>query len=121
MIIQTVLRNHIKFLTNVNDNLEEIHTTIQTNKEVAHLASEGFHRLKAKDRKTVSNVLLNYLSNVIGYKEDTVVTLVEQLHYTSVVGTVSTTESDIYDLVYCIDIPKAIERMKHQHAELMAM
>lgn len=121
MIIQTVLRNHIKFLTNVHDNIEVIHAAVETNNEVAQYVSSGFHRLKAKDRKTVSSVLLSYLSNAIGYKEDTIVTLIEQLHYTSVVGTVSTTESDIHDLLYCIDIPKAIDRMKHQHAELMAM
>jgi len=121
MTIQTTLRNHIKFLTNVNDCIEEIHTAVETNKEVFHMTSEGFHRLKAKDRKTVSNVVLSHISNAIGYKEDTIIKLIEQLHYTSVVGTVSTTESDIYDLIYCIDIPKMIERMKHQHAELMAM
>jgi len=121
MIIQTVLKNHIKFLTNVNDNLDKIHNSIQENKEVSRLLSDGFHRLTAKDRKTVAKVLLDEVSATTKCQQIEVVTLVEQLHYTSLVGTVSTTESEVYDLVYCIDIPTMITRMKHQHANIMAM
>jgi hypothetical protein len=121
MIIQKVLKNHIKFLTNVNDSLDTIHNSIQENKEVSRLLSDGFHRLNAKDRKTVAKVLLDEVSATTNCRHAEVVTLVEQLHYTSLVGTVSTTESDVYDLVYCIDIPTMITRMKHQHANVMAM
>ena len=77
--------------------------------------------LKEKDRKTVSKVLLHDVSNVLGYKEADIVDLVAQLHYTSVVGIVSTTESDLYDLVYCIDIPLMIGRMKQRYSEISAM
>lgn len=121
MTIQTQLRNHIKFLTELNEHLDAIHVAVEENSEVSQLVSSGFHRLAAKDRKTVSKVLLDLISTHTNCHQMVVVTLVEELHYTSAVGTVSTTESDIYDLVYCIDIPLMIERMKHRHAELMAM
>ena len=121
MLIQKVLKNHIKFLSDVNDSLDEIHNSLYSNKEVSQLVSDGFNRLAAKDRKTVSKVLLDELSMHTNCQHADVVSLIEQLHYTSVIGTVSTTESDIYDLVYCIDIPVMINRMKHQHAAIMTM
>lgn len=121
MLIQKVLNNHIKFLVSVNDSLEEIHNSLCANKEVAQLVSNGFNRLAAKDRKIVSKVLLDEVSMHTKCQHADIVALIEQLHYTSVIGTVSTTESDIYDLVYCIDIPMMINRMKHQHAAIMAM
>jgi len=118
MQVQKVLKNHIKFLNDVQATLEEIHTTIAFNTEVSRSLSNGFHMLKEKDRKTVSKVLLNDISVVTGYKEVDIVDLVAQLHYTSAIGIVSTTESDLYDLLYCIDIPKMIERMKQRYSEV---
>ena len=119
MLIQKVLKNHIKFLNDLNENINNIHA--QHNTEVSQLISKGFHMLKEKDRKTVSKVLLNDVSVALGYKEADIVDLVAQLHYTSVVGIVSTTESDLYDLVYCIDIPLMITRMKQRYSEISAM
>ena len=121
MIIQTVLKNHIKFLNDTHEQLEVIHTAIASNKEISQLLSSGFQRLKEKDRKTVSKVMLTELVSAIGYTEATVVDLVAQLHYTSVMGIVSTTESDVYDIVYTMDIPTMIERMKRRYTELAAM
>jgi len=121
MLIQKVLKNHIKFLNDVQAKLEDIHNTIAFNTEVTRSLSNGFHMLKEKERKTVSKVLLNDVSNVIGYKEADVIDLVAQLHYTSAMGIVSTTESDLYDLVYCLDIPLMIERMKQRYAEVESM
>ena len=118
MQVQKVLKNHIKFLNDVQATLEEIIATTACNTEVSRLLSNGFHMLKEKDRKTVSKVLLTDLSTVIGYKEADIVDLVAQLHYTSAIGIVSTTESDLYDLVYCVDIPKMIERMKQRYSEV---
>ena len=83
--------------------------------------STGFHRLKEKDRKTVSKVLLSDLSTVLDYKEADIVDLVAQLHYTSAIGIVSTTESDVYDIVYCIDIPVMIGRLKQRYTEIETM
>lgn len=121
MTIQTQLRNHIKFLSTLNENLDAIHNSIQENNEVFRLVSSGFQRLPAKDRKTASKVMLDQISIHTNCQQMDVVTIIEQLHYTSLVGTVSTTESDVYDLVYCIDIPTMITRMKHQHSSVMAM
>jgi chromosome condensin MukBEF MukE localization factor len=121
MLIQKVLKNHIKFLNDVQANLEEIIATTTRNTEVSRLLSNGFHMLKEKDRKTVSKVLLTDLSVVTGYREADIVDLVAQLHYTSAMGIVSTTESDLYDLVYCMDIPLMITRMKHRYAEVESM
>ena len=91
MLIQKVLKNHIKFLNDVQAKLEDIHNTIAANTEVSRSLSNGFNMLKEKDRKTVSKVLLNDLSVVTGYKEADVIDLVAQLHYTSAMGIVSTT------------------------------
>ena len=118
MLIQRVLRNHIKFLNDVENKLEEIHTTIAANTEIHRALGSGFHMLKEKERKTVAKVLLTDVASVIGYAEATVVDLVAQLHYTSVIGTVSTTESDVYDIVYNMDIPLMITRMKQRYAEV---
>ena len=121
MLIQRVLRNHIKFLNDVESKLEEIHTTIAANTEIHRALGSGFHMLKEKERKTVAKVLLTDVASVIGYAEATVVDLVAQLHYTSVIGTVSTTESDVYDIVYNMDIPLMIKRMKQRYAEVESM
>ena len=121
MLIQKVLKNHIKFLNDLNENLDNIQLTIQRNTEVSQLMSTGFHRLKEKDRKTVSKVLLSDLSTVLDYKEADIVDLVAQLHYTSAIGIVSTTESDVYDIVYCIDIPVMIGRLKQRYTEIETM
>ena len=121
MLIQKVLKNHIKFLNDLNDNLDTIHLTTHRNTEVSRLLATGFHMLKEKDRKTVSKVLLNDLSVVTGYKEADIVDLVAQLHYTSAIGIVSTTESDVYDIVYCIDIPVMIGRLKQRYTEIETM
>lgn len=118
MQVQKVLKHHIKFLNDIQDNIDNILTTVHSNAEVSRSLSNGFHMLKEKDRKTVSKVLLNDISVVTGYKEVDIVDLVAQLHYTSAIGIVSTTESDLYDLLYCIDIPKMIERMKQRYAEV---
>ena len=118
MLIQRVLRNHIKFLNDLENKLEEIHTTIAANTEIHRALGSGFHMLKEKERKTVAKVLLTDVASVIGYAEATVVDLVAQLHYTSVIGTVSTTESDVYDIVYNMDIPLMITRMKQRYAEV---
>ena len=119
MLIQTLLKTHIKFLHNLNDNLDNIHA--QQNHKVSRLISKGFYRLKENDRKTVSKVLLNDLSIALGYTESTIVDIVTQLHYTSTVGVVSTTESDLYDLVYCIDIPIMINGMKQRYTEVASI
>ena len=120
-MIKRTLENHIKFLTEVQQHIDEVHAAVQSNGEVSRLVSSGFHSLKTKDRKTVSKVILDQLARCLRSQAADVLTLIEQLHYTSAIGFVSTTESDIYDLVYVLNIPTAIERMKQQHAKLSAM
>lgn len=110
------LRTHIKFLNDVQNSLDEILNTMENDKSMCQLIDEGYYQLKERDRKTVSKVLLNELSRTINYSEAEIVDLLAQLHATTVMRTVSTTDSDLHDLLYCIDIPNAIRRLENDIA-----
>jgi|688.fasta_scaffold256171_1 hypothetical protein len=121
MIIQTVLRNHIKFLNELHEHNDSIGATIRQNTDVARMLAKGFHRLADRDRKTVSKVLLAEVSKQLKIDVTTVTTIVEQLHYTSAIGIVSTTESDVYDLVFNVDLLHMIERLKQRYTEVASI
>ena len=74
--------------------------------------------LSERDRKTVSKVLITEVSKQLKTDVTTVTTIVEQLHYTSAIGIVSTTESDVYDLVFNFDLHHMIERLKQRYTEV---
>jgi hypothetical protein len=118
MLIQKVLKNHIKFINELSQCNDSIVATVRQNTDVARLLAKGFHMLSERDRKTVSKVLITEVSKQLKTDVTTVTTIVEQLHYTSVIGIVSTTESDVYDLVFNVDLHHMIERLKQRYTEV---
>ena len=118
MLIQKVLKNHIKFVNELSQCNDSIVATVRQNTDVARLLAKGFHLLSERDRKTVSKVLITEVSKQLKTDVMTVTTIVEQLHYTSAIGIVSTTESDVYDLVFNVDLHHMIERLKQRYTEV---
>ena len=118
MLIQKVLKNHIKFINELSQCNDSIVATVRQNTDVARLLAKGFHMLSERDRKTVSKVLITEVSKQLKTDVTTVTTIVEQLHYTSAIGIVSTTESDVYDLVFNVDLHQMIERLKQRYTEV---
>lgn len=118
MQVQKVLKNHIKFINELSQCNDSIIATVRQNTDVARLLANGFQRLPDRDRKTVSKVLLTEVSKQLKIDTTMLTTIVEQLHYTTVIGIVSTTESDLYDLVFNIDLPIMIERLKQRYTEV---
>lgn len=102
-----------KFLTDLYNNIDTIHSNIESDTTINDLLNSGFQRLKERDRKTVTKVLLSHTVSFTGYTEVEVVDILAKLHMT-ILKNVSTTESDLYDLLYNVDLLNAIQYLKNE-------
>ena len=79
--------------------------------EKAELSILNFNSLLPRDRKHVQTTLRTEILTVTGLTSEQLESAIVGLHQTTCVGIVCTTESDLYDVCYTLNIDDLLEQV----------
>jgi hypothetical protein len=98
------------------EKLAAAHTTIveqmNENADIRRLLQVSIHNIDIKERKMINGMLRTTICEHTGYTAGELEMIAVRFHENTTLGLVSTTESDIVDLVYYYDLDNLIDQLK---------
>lgn len=111
------IKEQIEFVENLKTHVKEsIHSMIAANRYVARMTAvrsfDEFHVLEERDRKMINNVIKPAMALELNMNAAELEAVIVAMHENTTVGTMSTTESDAFDLLYNYDLDDLIDQLK---------
>jgi hypothetical protein len=107
------IKEQLEFIDRLSTAYTAIVDKVTRNEDVRRLLNQTtIHNLDVKDRKMVNGLLRNTVCEQTGYTANELEMITVRFHENTTVGIMSTTESDVFELIYYYDLGNLADQLK---------